>query len=194
MNLRFLCFLLILSTCQLQGQNYKWSVSLNYPITIDQNFIGENYTGFLDAGLSYHCVNFEYVSIGTTFNAGILSNNDNLDISSIDSYKAIVYSLEPKINFKGTIPSLEMVHPYLGLGYSFFIFDISGVNQGLGIVEDGETLYGFSFNTGFQVDLSIRFYINLEYDFTRVERTNLVPDTRYNKNINFVKLGAGYRF
>jgi opacity protein-like surface antigen len=86
------------------------------------------------------------------------------------------------------------VHPYIGLGYSFYVFDISGVNPGLGIVEDGETLYGFSFNLGIQTDLSDRLFINIEYDFSRVDRNDLVPDTRYNKNINLIKLGAGFRF
>ena len=178
----------------LHGQNYRWTTSLNYPITIDQNFIGENYNGFLDIGLSYQCVNYDYLSIGASINAGIFSNNDNLDITSIDNFKAITYSIEPKISFIGTIPSLEVIHPFIGLGYSFFLFDISGVNQGLGIVEHGDTLYGFSFNTGLQIDISNRVFINLEYDFTKVDRDDLVPDTRYNKNVNFVKLGAGFRF
>ena len=175
------------------AQNYKWQINLNYPITIDQNFIGENYTGFLDFGIGYYCVNYDYLSIGATFNAGIVSNNSNVDFD-LDSFRAVAYVLQPKITFIGTIPEIERFHPYIGLGYSFFIFDISGVNQGIGIVESGETLTGFSFNTGFNIDISTRIFINLQYDFTRLERENLIPDTRYNKNVNLIKLGAGFRF
>jgi opacity protein-like surface antigen len=187
-------FIGLFLSVSLYGQDYKGSFSLSYPITIDQNFIGENYVGFLDVGLSYHCVNYQYISIGASFDASIFSNNDNLDLSSLDSYKAIAYILEPKINIVGTIPSLEMIHPFVGLGYSFLLFDISGVNPGLGIIEDGETLYGFSFNTGLKTDVSKRVFVILEYDFTRVERDGLVPNTRYNKNVNFIKLGVGFRF
>ena len=128
------------------------------------------------------------------FNTSIFSNNDNLDITSVGNFKAIMYYLEPKLRAIGTLPYLKLVHLYAGLGYSFLVFDISGVNQGLGIIEEGETLSGFSFNTGLQVDVSSRIFLNLEYDFTKVKQRNLVPDTRYNRNVNIIKLGAGLRF
>ena len=179
---------------KLSAQDYKWFVNLNYPITIDKNFIGENYTGFLDLGLRYYCAEFEYLSLGASFNASVLANNDNLDINSLGNYKAIAFGLQPKVTLMGKIPSLEVLHPFLGLGYSFYLFNITGVNPGLGIVENGETLGGISFNGGFDIDVSDRVFIHLEYYFTRLQRSNLVPDTRYNKNINLVKLGAGYRF
>lgn len=176
------------------AQNYRWSVTLSYPITIDKNFIGENYKGFLDLGINYKFLNYEYVSIAADFHMGALSNNDNFDLAQLDGYKAIAYNIEPKISVIGTLPNIEVLHPFLGVGYSFYAFDISGVNQGLGIVEDGETLHGFSINGGFKIDLTQRVFALLEYDFTRLERRNLVPDTRYNRNINFIKLGAGFRW
>jgi opacity protein-like surface antigen len=178
----------------LTAQNYKWKAQINYPIAFDQNFFGETYTGFLDFGISYHFLEYEYLSVGGSFNFGIFSNNDNFDITSVTGYKAIAYSLQPKINVTGTIPGLELVHPYIGLGYSFFMFDISGVNQGIGIIEDGDTISGFTINGGLYVDLSSRVFLNLEYDFSRIPRENVVPDTRFFKNINLIKLGGGYRF
>lgn len=181
------------SILPVKSQDYQWQIGLNYPIPIDQNFIGDNYTGFLDLGVKYYCVNYTNIAIGATFNLGVLSDGSNQNFE-LDSYKAITYALQPKINVMGTIPTIERFHPYLGMGYSFFIFDISGVNQGLGIIESGDTLAGFSFNTGFLVDVSSRLFINLEYDFTKLDRENLIPDTRYNKNINLLKLGAGFRF
>ena len=184
--------ILLINTVQTQEQN--WSTTISYPVTVDQNFIGENYTGFIDLGISYCFVSHENLSVATVFNASIFSNNDNLDIASIDNYKAIMFYLEPKLRVIGTLSSLNQVHLYLGLGYSFFMFDISGVNEGLGIIKDGETLTGFSMNTGLQVDVSPRIYFNLEYDFTKVKQRNLVPNTRYNRNVNIIKLGAGLRF
>ncbi|WP_115462953.1 outer membrane beta-barrel protein [Winogradskyella aurantiaca] len=191
--LRLTVFTLVLSL-NLCAQNYKWFVNLNYPITIDKNFIGENYTGFIDLGLRYYLAEFEYLSLGASFNTSILANNDNLDITSLGNYKAIAFGLQPKITILGKIPTLEVLHPFLGVGYSFYLFSITGVNPGLGIVENGETLSGLSFNGGFDIDISDHVIIHLEYYFTRLQRSNLVPDTRYNKNINLVKLGAGYRF
>jgi len=178
----------------LSAQDYKWKAQINYPIAFDQNFFGETYTGFLDFGIAYHLLNYDRLAIGASFNFGIFSNNDNFDITSVLGYKAIAYSLQPKITITGTIPGLELVHPYFGLGYSFFMFDISGVNQGIGIIEDGDTISGFTINGGLHIDLTARVFFNLEYDFSRISRDNVVPDTRFFKNINFIKLGAGYRF
>ena len=176
------------------GQDQRWSATISYPIPIDQNFIGQNYTGFIDLGMRYSIVNYTYLSIASSFNASLFSNNDNLDITSISNFKAIMYYLEPKLSAVATVPSLELVHPYFGLGYSFLLFKISGINQDLGIIEDGETLTGFSFNAGFKIDVSNRVFLILDYDFTKVKQENLVPDTRYNRNINVIKLGTGIRF
>lgn len=193
MIIRFSCLVCIIFQLTLHAQDYNWSLHLNFPIPVDQNFIGENYKGFIDVGTRYTFDSPNNLKFGAAFNFAVLSNNNNLDISQLDSYKAIAYIVETKAFAEVQIPSVPLLHPFFGVGYSLLAFDISGVNPGLGIIEDGEVLHGFSINGGFLIDCNSRLFFNLEYNFIRVYRDNLVPDTRYNKNVNLVKLGVGYR-
>ncbi len=53
------------------SQDSKFSLEVNYPIPIDENFIGKNLYGIVDLGLKYRFVEFNPVQIGVTLNGGV---------------------------------------------------------------------------------------------------------------------------
>ena len=57
----------------LYGQSLSWQVQLNYPIPIDNNFVGENYTGFIDVGAGLKCADFDFIWLEPNINLSVLT-------------------------------------------------------------------------------------------------------------------------
>ncbi len=190
----FLPFLFVVSFNSF-SQDRKFSVELNYPLAVGDNFIAENYHGVIETGFRFYAHTVSPVKMGVSVNGAYLKDSEG------DPYNPLyvdLYTIQPRIFGELHIESLSRFHTSVGLGYSFFIFDVlpndhfgNGGPESKGSIE---TQKGFNLNLGLSYDLSKRIYVQVQYDFVKLKVENDIPDITYNTNINFIKAGLGYRF
>ena len=188
----FLAFLLIF-TIKLFSQDSKFSIELNYPIPIDDNLIGRNYNGIIDAGLKYRFVDLDFMKIGASFNAGMYKNTKD---DRVQPFDVTTYIFSPRIYGEFNIKSLPKLYPSVGVGYSILTFRAdadSFNNQNDLSVSSSENENGINLNFGIAYDITNEIFAQIHYDFIKIGVDNEVPDIKYNTNINILKIGIGYR-
>jgi opacity protein-like surface antigen len=52
---------------------------------------------------------------------------------------------------------------------------------------------GLNLNVAIAYDLTDALFVQVQYDYIRLSARNSI-DSSYNKNVNIIKLGFGYRF
>ena len=52
---------------------------------------------------------------------------------------------------------------------------------------------GINLNLGTSYDITNKIFAIIQYDFIKITVEDEVPDTKYNTNINIIKIGIGYR-
>lgn len=174
------------------SQESKLSIELNYPIPADNNFIGKNYTGIVDIGGKYKIIHKNILDFGIALNAGLLTYN-NSKINSSQNYKIYAYPIQPKIFCEFNIKNIKRLHPYTSLGYSFIIFKATGTNNGFDISDLNDTQAGINLNFGLSYDITSKLFVNGQFDFTKLQEENGIPNTTFNTNVNLVKFGIGLR-
>ncbi|UGS22065.1 outer membrane beta-barrel protein [Flavobacterium cyclinae] len=186
-------FILLLNlNFALFSQESKLSIELNYPIPADNNFIGKNYTGIVDIGGKYKIIDKNILDFGIALNAGLLKYN-NSKINSSQNYKIYAYPIQPKIFCEFNIKNIKRLHPYTSLGYSFIIFKATGTNNGFDISDLNDTQAGINLNFGLSYDITSKLFVNGQFDFTKLQEENGIPNTTFNTNVNLVKFGIGLR-
>lgn len=192
MKQKLLLTLLLIITIKSYSQSSKFSLELNYPIPIDNNFVGENYSGIIDFGADYRIANLNPINIGVSFNGGILVNNSNQN-NGFQDFKVTSYVIQPRIFGELDLESIEKIHPTVGLGYTIMVFEASGKNNGFDVSDESDTQSGFNFNFGLAYDITEKLFVQAQYDFIKLAIDNDVPDTKFNTNVNILKIGLGYR-
>lgn len=189
-------FILVLLCCASLSytQNQKFNVALNYPVTIDKNFVGQSNNGIIDIGLKYRCANFKAITVGGSVNVGYLKNTkeDAPQIADINAY-----TLQPRIFAELNLDKLPKLHPSAGIGYSMFIFNAKLNNEALAILDDenqNSKEFGINLNLGIAYDITQKLMAQVQYDFVKINIDDTVPNIDYNRNINIIKIGLGYRF
>ena len=191
MKQNLLFTLLIIFTINSFSQNSKFSLEANYPITIDENFLGKDSYGIIDLGLKYRFKDFKPVKIGVSLNGGILIDNSNQNNSPQD-FLITTYFIQPKIFAELDLESIDKFHPFFGLGYTFINFQFSGTNDGIDVSGESDNLNGLGLNFGVAYDINNKFFIQIQYDFTKLN-VNDVPDIKFNTNVNLMKIGIGFK-
>lgn len=174
------------------SQESKLSIELNYPIPVDNNFIGKNYTGIVDIGGKYKIINKEVINFGIALNAGLLTFNNSKN-NSPQNYKIYAYPIQPKVFCEFNIKNIEKLYPYTSIGYSFIIFKATGTNNGYNVSDFNDTQSGVNLNFGLAYDITSKLFINGQFDFIKLQKEKGIPNSTYNTNINLVKLGIGIR-
>jgi len=192
MKQKLLALLLIFSIKSF-SQDSKFSIELNYPIPIDENFIGQNYNGIIDSGLKYRFMNLEFINIGASFNAGMYKNTKK---DRLQPFDVTTYIFSPRVYAEFNIKSITKLHPSIGLGYSILNFraDVDRFNNQNNLsVSSSENENGINFNLGAAYDITSKLFAQVQYDIIKMEVDNEVPDIKYNTSINILKIGLGYR-
>lgn len=179
--------LIFLFSIKLFSQDSKFSIELNYPIPVDKNFIGENYKGVIDLGISYKVFKFNSVNLGVSTNVGILKYDSNR------GYKITSRYFQPRIFTSLMLKNLEKLQPSIALGYTIMKFDAAGNNDGFIDSYENDSLNGFNVNLGLAYDVLNRVFVKIQYDFVKLKSEN-VPDVKFNTHVNLFKVGLGYRF
>jgi opacity protein-like surface antigen len=193
MKQKLLLTFLLIFTIKSFSQDSKFSIELNYPVPIDDNLIGRNYNGIIDAGLKYRLVNLDFINIGASFNAGMYKNTKD---DRVQPFDVTTYIFSPRIYGEFNIKSLSKLHPSIGLGYSILNFraDVDRFNNQNNLsVTSSESENGINLNLGVAYDITNELFVQVQYDFIKIGVENEVPDIKYNTNINIMKIGLGYR-
>ncbi len=192
MNKKLLLALLLTLTIKAFSQDSKFSIEANYPLPIDDNFIGKNYTGIIDIGVKYRFFDLNIINIGASFNGGVLLNNSNQN-NGLQDFKVTSYSIQPKVFVELDMESIPKFHPFVGLGYTLMIFDPSGTNNGFDVSGESDTQSGINANLGIAYDITEKLFAQIQYDFVKLGVENEVPDIKFNRNVNILKIGLGFR-
>lgn len=175
------------------SQDSNFSIELNLPILLGQNFYADNYVGIFDVGASYDFYEFKTTKIGTSLNVSFL-RDANIGRNSLFDLR--LYIIEPKVHATFTMPSKPNLHFKTGLGYSLFVFDlVQNENTTEFNFNDSTTdnKNGIALNLGLIYDFTDKFYVEIQYDFVKLFADNNVIPNAYNTNLNILKIGVGIR-
>lgn len=193
MKQKLLLGLLLVFSIKSFSQDSKFSLELNYPMPIDDNLIGRNYNGIIDAGLKYRFVNLDFMNIGASLNAGMYKNTKD---DRVQPFDVTTYIFSPRIYGEFNVKSLPKLNPSVGLGYSILNFraDVDRFNNQNNLsVSSSESENGINLNFGIAYDITDKLFAQIQYDFIKIGVDNEVPDIEYNTNINILKIGLGFR-
>lgn len=178
------------------GQATKFSVEAAYPIPVDQNFVGDNYTGIADLGLKVRIINLRVINFGVSLNGSMLNYKDSGYFPAVDetlNFKTNLYIIQPRFFAELNLKGLTKLRPFAGVGYSLFLSKTTFDSQS-NMADTTSNEGGFNTNIGLSYDIFKKVYILASYDYTIL--TNLedgVPDTAYNTNVSILKVGIGIR-
>ena len=185
----FLVVLLILSLKSV-GQDQKFGIELGYPILIDDNFIGSNYSSIIDLGLSYRIARTDLIDFGITLNSFILKSANDGSLSEFD---ITVVGIQPSLYGEFKIEALGSFHPLARVGYTILsfsdAFDLSTGQQ----LDSNDSRSGFNFGIGAVYGITNRLFVKIEYNFTKLNKDSEVFDSDFNTNVNILLVGLGYK-
>lgn len=196
MKQKLLYTLLLITSIHTFSQETKFTIEANYPFTMGENFIGNNYEGIADVGFKYSFTDAKLVNLGLSVNGSLLNYNFKVqdDFAEPFNYKVNAYFIQPRIFAEFTIVSIEKFHPSAGLGYSFILFNVVGpdpLDFSNETAKDSQS--GINLNVAVAYDLTEKIFIQLQYDFIKLGTANDIPNTAYNTNVDLVKIGLGFR-
>ncbi|MEM0578298.1 outer membrane beta-barrel protein [Flavobacterium polysaccharolyticum] len=201
MKKKLLFIILLILTNKSFSQKTKFSAELNYPFLFTHNFIADNYSGIIDLGLKYRFINAKKVNLGISINAGILKTNNEIN-SVTQNYKITIYELDPKIFAEF---NYSKIHPFVGIGYTSMIFksstsniNIIPIGQKDGYYRDGfslnNTQSGLNLNIGLKYDFYKNLFSQIQYNYILLGTKEPIINSRYNSNVNIIKIGIGINF
>jgi len=152
---------------------------------------GDDSYGIIDLGLKYRFTELNPIKIGVSLNGGVLIDNSNQNNSPQD-FLVTTFIIQPKVFAEINVESVEKLHSFLGLGYTFMNFQLSGSNNGMNVSGESDNLSGFGFNFGVAYDISNKIFVQVQYDFTKLNADD-VPDIKFNTNVNLLKIGIGLK-
>ena len=176
------------------AQDQKWSVEANYPLTVGDE-LGNDAPGILDVGVKYRFLDFNIVKIGAGINAGIFKEETQNYSEPVVDIKETHWLIQPKVFAEFTIPGIQKLHPSVGLGYTFLQSKYKGIFPGAPD-KTSTNLGGVSLNLGLSYDITKRFFVQAQYDYTRITDNREFEGQKYKfkQNLGYLKVGVGFRF
>jgi opacity protein-like surface antigen len=173
------------------AQINDWALELNYPMVIDNNFVGQNFNGVLELGINYNLHEaLNYRLNASLHNSLFKDRSEIIDVGTDFNY--LLWLIQPRLKVDFILNNMPNIQPYLGVGYSFMLPFTNG-NTATFFPQDGSSRSGFNVIVGLSFDINERLYANGGYDFVRLSPFGTV-NSAYLQNINVLKLGVGYRF
>ncbi|OUD33478.1 OmpW family outer membrane protein [Flavobacterium sp. FPG59] len=192
MKQNLLLTLLFILSMKSFSQDSKLSLEMHYPLTMGQNFISKNYDGIIDVGGKFRFSELKNINIGASLNGGILSNNTN-DNNGNQDFRVNSYLIQPRIFSELKIESVPKIRPFVGIGYTFMVFKATGTNNGFDVSASNSTESGINANFGVAYDITSKIFLDLQFDYVKLNVDNEVPKTAFNTNVNLLKVGLGLR-
>lgn len=170
------------------SQKNRLGFILAIPIVTGDNYLKENYKGSIDLGAQYRFYTTEFFNIGASANISFLDfNNEN-------------FTVQPDINANFIQPRLfgelhiKRFRGILGAGPAFATFSTENA------LEPGQTekvkdkTNGLNINIGVSIDIVQGLFAIAQYDYIKIKAFGSLDDSDFNRNVNLIKIGLGYRF
>lgn len=172
------------------SQNQNFTLGVNYPIPLGNNFMVNNYIGIVDAEVKYFPYKMKNIKLGVFTDIGLLTNSADF-LSRIRVYNPNLTPVSLLLIKPGLNTEMEFGRfvPNVGIGYSFFYV----IGKNIPTNEDTSS-DGLNLNLGLKYNLFQHLFVNVNFDYIRCRIEGEVVDISYNKNIIFLKAGFGYRF
>lgn len=194
MKYNFLLVFIFVFTVKSFSQCSRLNVELSHPISNKNNFVEEKFNGFMDLGLKYRFVRNNILNLGVSANIGIFNNSKkNVD----DPLDITANIIQPRLFAEFNIQALPMIHPSIGVGYTYLTFNASGINSFNPDFPENLNLKttesGLNLNLAIAFDITNRFFLQAQYDLVNPETVDKTPYMTFNDQLHFFKVGIGYR-
>lgn len=187
------------------AQDQKWSVEANYPLNLTSGSGVGEMDGVIDFGIKYRFVDLGPIRVGAGLNTSYLRNYDRFTFGTINGdqeseLKRNNILIQPKLFGETSIPGIARIRTQFGIGYSILIDDFYFRDGNDVRFDNSETDGGLNLNLGLSYDISKRLFVQLQYDYLRLNRkgnTALNGQSypySYNEDVGLVKAGIGFRF
>ncbi|HLW33901.1 MAG TPA: outer membrane beta-barrel protein [Aequorivita sp.] len=178
------------------SQDSKISLEVNFPISLGNNFFGEDYNGIVDVGAKYRIVNISNLNLGISVNGSYFKKKAKLYIPSYpgdfqnpyDASEITNFTILPRAFAELTLESLPKLRPFVGLGYGFLIFNTA--SRGVASPSSSVTLNGLNGNVGAYYLLTNSIYAQLQYDYIKLFDEDVLGQPDAN-NVSIIKFGLG---
>ena len=176
------------------GQDRNSSLELNYPFAIGDNFFEFSYVGIVDVGFDYRIAEAGLVDLWIGFNTGIFKSGDRMDDPNLE---VLAFDFKPALIVELNTPGIDKLHPAIGVGYNAVMFTFVGNNpvdpNANRALIDEETRGGINAHFRLAYDIAERWFVQAQYDFTKLSRRGDVPNISFNTNVNTIRIGVGLR-
>lgn len=195
-NMKYKLFLVVIlvGTVKSFSQCSRLNVELSHPISHKNNFTEEKFNGFIDLGVKYRFIRNNILNFGVSANAGIFNNSKKNVDEPLDITANII---QPRLFAEFNIQALPMLHPSIGVGYTYITFNASGINSFNPDFPENLNLKttesGLNLNLAIAVDITNRFFLQAQYDLVNPETAIETPYMTSNDQLHFFKVGIGYR-
>lgn len=178
------------------SQVSRVSLEANFPISIGSNFFGKDYDGIVDIGAKYRVVALSNINLGISVNGSYFKRNGAgfrgqypYDDSEIGEDPDVTnFIILPKIFVELNTESLPKLHPFVGVGYGFLLFNAASHNSR---PTDAKTENGFNLNIGVYYLLNKHIFAQFQYDYIKLSSDAEIPNSSFNSNISIIKIGLG---
>lgn len=173
------------------AQTSKFCIEAAYPVPIDQNFLGDHFTGVGDLGLKYRIKNLQVINIGVSVNGSMYTYSDQGYYEDIgnDNFKTTLYLIQPRAWAEINLKKIIKIHPFAGIGYTFLM----AKQDWEGLPDQSTSQSGVNLNLGLSYDIFPKVYLFGSYDYTMLMELDGAPSTTYNTKASVLKLGVGVR-
>ena len=113
-------FLLTIVSIEGNSQESIFIIELSCPLTIDSNFVNENYNGIIDDGLQFRFIELNTIYLGDLLHTRHLKNSKSDRIQALD---VNLFIIQPRNFTELNLPSLPKFYSSLGVGNSVFVFN-----------------------------------------------------------------------
>ncbi|QAA81742.1 hypothetical protein EI546_08395 [Aequorivita sp. H23M31] len=176
------------------SQDSKFSIDANFPISMGDNFFGD-YNGIVDVGMKYRIKEISNINLGISVNGSYFKKKAERYMPEYpghfqDPYDATEFNnfnILPRVFAEMKIASLPKFRPFLGVGYSFLMFNnsSSGYMSGNSI-----SLNGLNANGGVYYLLTEIIFAQIQYDYIKLfDEFEYAPSK--DTNISMIKFGLG---
>ena len=169
------------------AQDKKWSVELNYPISVGDDF-GASNQGLIGAGLKYRFTTAGKFNIGASIDASWFSTTTTNDTDPVQELDFRDFFMQPRIFAELPITSNNKLKFTGGLGWSWYRSTGEAIIFPEGRVEAEFWNNGPNLNLGLSYDIASRWFVLAQYDL--IFSSGDAP----RREIGLIKVGAGFRF
>jgi opacity protein-like surface antigen len=181
-------FLLLLGISSIRAQDKAWSVELNYPISIGDDF-GASNQGLFGLGVKYRFASNGNWKFGASLDGVWFSTEFVNDSDPPQTAKVRDLFIQPRLFASLSLTQNGKLRAFSGLGWTVYRVKTENLVGDQSISKEENWNNGFNGNLGLSYDISSAWFVQTQYDYIYFSGTN-----GSNSLVGLIKLGGGFRF